>query len=433
MNKVLVIGSGGREHALGWSIAQSRDVSEVLYAPGNAGTGLEEKGRNVSVDVSKKENFKALADLIKSEEIGLTVVGPEGPLADGLVDYLNSQGYQKVFGPTQKAAQLETDKFFSFDLMQKLNIPQADSVKCYTIDEAMKAVKERTTKEGIVIKARRLTGGKGVSVCDSKEEALEEIVRHAEKYSPEVLIAERLFGQEFSVFGISDGNIVFPFEISVQDHKCLLDGDKGPNTGGMGAYCPAPIATADIVRNVVKNIMVPVVQRMKFEGAEYKGFIYAGMIMTDEGSKVLEFNVRLGDPETQPMVMMLKNSLYEPIAAALEGRLNKVSIGVKHGAACCVVLALPGYPAEYKDNLNLPISGLKEAESIEGVKVFHAGTKVDGINIVTAGGRVLGVTACSEAVLADAQRLVYNDAVPKISIPGGFRYRTDIGNKAFRL
>ena len=430
MKKVLIIGSGGREHALGWKLCQSPEVSEVIYAPGNAGTA-EGKGVNIPIDGSKKDNFQAISDLIRSKHISLTVIGPEAPLNDGQVDFLNSRGHSNVFGPTSAATQLEADKIYSYELMKLLGIPQAESIPCYSTGEAERAIKKMSG--GVVIKARGLTAGKGVTVCDSKEQALEELARHAVAFTENreyhVLIAERLFGQEFSVFGISDGKRVLPLEISVQDHKPLLDGDKGPNTGGMGAYCPAPIASADIVRHVADNIMTPVVQRMKTRDQEYKGFLYAGMIMTKDGPKVIEFNVRFGDPECQPSMMMLKGDLYTLLSSALDGKLDEVKAEFNPGAACCVVLASQGYPGSYKKGLS--ISGLEEAARVPGVKVFHAGTKIENDAIVTSGGRVLGVTAHSPNGIADAQRLAYR-AVSEISIPGGFAYRTDIASKALK-
>ena len=427
-NKVLIIGSGGREHALGWKLGQSDEVSEVIYAPGNAGT-QEEKGRNISVDGSKKDNFPDLLDFVNSESVDMVVVGPETPLADGVVDYFNPRGYNRIFGPTQRASLLESDKFFSFDLMQEIRIPQADSVKCYSTDDAIRAINERTTERGIVIKARGLTGGKGVTVCNSREQALAEIRDHADKYGSEVLIAERLYGQEFSVFGISDGNRVSPLEISLQDHKLLLDGDKGPNTGGMGAYGPAPIASAEVVRRVTENVMTPLVQRMKEQGVEYRGFVYGGMIMTEQGPKVIEFNIRFGDPECQPAMMMLRSDLYKILSSSLDGKLDQVKMEFNPGAACCIVLASQGYPEGYKKGLS--ISGLEDANRVDGVKVFHAGTKLDNKQILTSGGRVLGVTGYSPNGIADSQRLAY-DGVSKINVPGSFHYRKDIADKALK-
>ena len=426
--KVLIIGSGGREHALGWKIGQSDEVSEVIYAPGNAGTE-EEKGRNIYIDGSKKENFSMLLDFVNSENIDMIVVGPEIPLADGVVDYFNFRGYNRIFGPKQRASLLESDKFFSFDMMQQTKIPQADSIKCYSIDEAIRAINERTNERGIVIKAKGLTGGKGVIVCDSKERALAEIKDYAVQYGSEVLVAERLYGEEFSVFGISDGNRVLPLEISFQDHKTLLDEDKGPNTGGMGAYCPAPIASVDIVRNIADNVMTPIVRKMKEQGIEYKGFLYAGMIMTEKGLKVIEFNARFGDPECQPAMIMLKSDLYNLLSLSLDGKLDQVKMEFNPGAACCVVLASKGYPNSYKKRLI--IDGLNEAGRIDGVKVFHAGTQLDNEKIISSGGRVLGFTGYSSNGIAAAQKLAYK-AISKIKNSEEFHYRKDIANKALR-
>lgn len=426
MENVLIVGSGGREHALGWSIGQSDRVSKVFYAPGNGGTE-EGKGRNIPIDGSRKDNFGAIDDLIKFYNVGMVVVGPEQPLADGLVDFLHSKGHKRVFGPTQNASQLESDKFFSFDLMHDLGIPQARSIKCYTTDEAMNGIRDITIFEGVVIKARGLTGGKGVLVCDSRDEAYEEIETHFNTYGPEVLIAERLRGQEFSVFAISDGNKVSPLEISIQDHKPAWDGERGPNTGGMGAYGPTPIASVDVVKSISSDILNPIVRRMKEQGNEYKGFLYAGMMMTEEGPIVIEFNIRFGDPECQPAMMMLKNGLYQPLSLALEGRIDEIEMEFNPGASCCVVLASKGYPGNY-DKGSL-IEGLDDANGIDGVKVFHAGTKVDDGRILTSGGRVLGVTGYSPNGITEAQKLAY-EGVSRIIVPGGFQFRTDIANKA---
>ena len=262
MSKILIIGNGGREHALGWKLSQSDDISTIFYAPGNGGTA-ENKGVNISIDGTKKENFEKIYEFIISEKIDMVMIGPEGPLVDGIVDYLNKRGYNGVFGPSQEASLLESDKFFSFDMMNKLNIPQAESIKCNNLEEAIRAINRLSRQEGIVIKARGLTGGKGVSVYDSKKDALTEIGQYTIKYGNEFLIAERLFGQEFSIFAISDGTNVFPFEISFQDHKRLMDDDKGPNTGGMGAYCPVAFVSREIVMDICKNILTPIIQELK--------------------------------------------------------------------------------------------------------------------------------------------------------------------------
>jgi len=444
MSKVLIVGSGGREHAIGWSIAQDPDVEEVIYAKGNPGTAADEKCRNVDLDGTKKENFPSLADLVEKEGITEVVVGPEQPLVDGVVNFFNRRGYKRIFGPTCLASCIESDKFYSNNVMEALRIPQADSAQCWTIEDAIRAIKDRTVLDsgsgpfGIVIKARDLTAGKGVYVCDTIEEALAKLPEHIISFkSEEVLIAERLFGQEFSVFGISDGNRVVPLEISVQDHKPLQDGDKGPNTGGMGAYCPAPVADAAMVRYVADKMMTPAVQKMKAWGIEYKGFLYAAVIMTDVGPKILEYNCRFGDPEAQPAVMMLKNGLFQPIKYALDGRLDQIKVEFNPGAACCVVMASNGYPGSYEKGFE--IGGLELASLNKDVKVFHAGTGIKDGKIVTAGGRVLGVTAYSAEGIADAQQKAYgsvhyiqSSTEQRNKGKKVFVFRSDIAAKALR-
>ncbi len=419
MTKILIIGSGGREHSLGWKFSQNDEISTVFYAPGNGGTA-ENKGININIDGTKKENFEKIYEFIINDKIDMVIVGPEVPLADGIVDYLNNRGYDRVFGPPQKASLLESDKFFSYDLMDKLHIPQAESIKCNNIDDAKKWIK-RLYKNGIVIKARGLTGGKGVYVYDSKEDALRDINSHFITYNNEILIAERLFGKEFSIFGISDGTKVIPFDVAFQDHKRLKDNDKGPNTGGMGAYGPVPFITREKIFDINKRILTPIIQELRNSGIIYKGFIYAGMMKTENGYKVLEFNVRLGDPESQPAMMMLKSDLYDILSRALDGKLdNNIQFS---GAACCVVLASQGYPINYKKYL--PISGLENAEKIENVKIFHSGTQKEGDIVFSNGGRVFGVTGFSPNNIEDARNKAY-EAISKIKILGGFSYRKDI-------
>ena len=419
MAKILIIGSGGREHALGWKCSQSDEISTVFYAPGNGGT-VENKGININIDGTKKENFGKIYEFVIKEKVDMVIVGPEVPLAYGIVDYLYTRGYNRVFGPSQKASLLESDKFFSYDLMSSLNIPQAESIKCCNINDAKKWIK-RLFKNGIVIKARGLTGGKGVYVYTSIDDALNDLQSHFIKYNNDILIAERLFGQEFSVFGISDGIKVFPFEVAFQDYKRLKDNDEGPNTGGMGAYGPVPFVSKDIIMDICKGVFTPIVQKLKEMGVIYKGFIYAGMMMTKYGPKVLEFNVRNGDPECQPAMMMLKNDLYDLLSRALDGRLDDDDIQFS-GAACCVVLASKGYPEYYKKYL--PISGLENAERVENVKIFHAGTQKEGNGIYSIGGRVFGVTGYSNNI-KEARKRAY-EAITKIEIRGGFSYRKDI-------
>ncbi len=429
--KVLVIGSGGREHALGWNIAQSDAVGEVIYAPGNAGTAHEMKGRNVSLDATKKEHFSDVAHLIQDQGIDLTVVGPEAPLDDGIIDYLQEKGITRVFGPTSNVAAVESDKAWSHALMENLSIPHAASIICMDHESAKSAIRERATEKGVVIKARGLTGGKGVYVCDSANEALARIDEHQRNFGENVLIAERLFGEEFSLFALTDGITVSPLEISVQDHKRLHHGDTGPNTGGMGAYAPAlHLASPDLVRCISDTMLIPLVQHLKKNNTPYRGFLYAGMIMTAEGPKVLEFNIRFGDPEAQAAMMMLNGSLYESISLALEGKLDQLQPQFNPGAALCVVMVSQGYPGLYEKGIRL--LGLHEAADVPGVKIFHAGTKEEEGIVKTSGGRVLGVTAHSSSGLEHAQKLAYH-AVSKIHLErGDLFYRNDIGHKGIR-
>ncbi|MBL7147584.1 MAG: phosphoribosylamine--glycine ligase [Nanoarchaeota archaeon] len=430
--RILIIGSGGREHALAYSIVQSPKVGEVLVVLGNAGTEMEKKCRNITLN---RSSFGELADIVEIEDVNQIIVGPEKPLVKGIVDFFYIRGFFKIFGPTLDASAIESDKFFSYEVMNGLRIPQAESILCYTEDEAIEAINKMSSIKGVVIKARGLTAGKGVYVCGNKDEALFRLKKHTNLYGPQVLIAERLFGEEFSVFGISDGERVVPLEISVQDHKPLLNGDKGPNTGGMGAYCPAPIADSNLVNLVSNTMMAPLVQIMKKDGREFKGFLYAAVMMTENGPKILEYNCRFGDPEAQPGVMMLEDGLYEPISVALEGRLDEINFKFKPGAACCVVMASDGYPGKYEKGF--PIGGLEDVAELNDVKIFHASTKSDEKGIVTNGGRVLGVTAYSKDGIRDAQERAY-EAVSIIDkstkeLNGGkevFVYRRDIGAKA---
>lgn len=420
MAKVIVIGSGGREHALGWKLGQSDHVSEVIYAPGNAGTSGEMKGRNIPIDGAKKENFSALEEFIRNENIDMVVVGPEQPLADGIVDFLNSRGFDSVFGPDANHAYLEKDKFYSYQLMRELKIPQAKSFLCVGLEEIYAAMKEI---EKPVLKHRWLAGGKGVRVYNSRNDALIDMEDFVENFGGETLVAERLYGEEFSVFGIADGKSLIPLEMSFQDHKPLLDYDLGPNTGGMGAYGPAPIAPTEVVQKVANEIMTPIVAEIS-----YHGFLYAGMMMTPEGPKVLEFNVRLGDPECQPAMMMLKNDLFDILSLSLEGKLDQIKPEFYPGAACCVVLTSRGYPQNYDSEKGKEISGLECIKELNGVKVFHAGTKQVRNSVVIFGGRVLGVTGYSDGGIVEARNRAYA-AVSRIHVNGGFHYRKDIGNK----
>ncbi len=422
MAKVLIIGGGGREHALGWKLAQSEQVSAVLFAPGNGGT-MGGKCRNLSLDGTKATSQEAVAALIQEEGIDLTLVGPEVPLMEGLVDFLRSQGIHRVFGPMQAAAALECDKFFSYELMKEAGIPQAEGVCCRSQAEAEAAIKAHTTELGIVLKARGLAAGKGVVVCSDIAEALSALPRLIASFGPDILVSERLSGPEFSIFGVCDGKQVIPWEMSFQDHKALLDGDRGPNTGGMGAFGPAPVASLEVVHQIHRDVMTPVVEAFARRGIPYTGFLYAGMMLTPEGPKALEFNVRFGDPECQPAMVMLESDLYPLLDAAVEGRLEQSLMRFRAGAACCVVLAAQGYPGEVQKGQR--IEGIDAAESIEGVKVFHAGTRREGADTLTQGGRVLGVTGYAETGLVQARQLAY-DACAQIHTQEGFVYRRDI-------
>ncbi|MBI2043182.1 phosphoribosylamine--glycine ligase [Candidatus Pacearchaeota archaeon] len=394
MKKILIVGTGGREHALGWNLSKDRD-SKILY-------------------VAPEKTSREVAELIKKEKIELTIIGPEEPLERGMVDFLNMNGIQNVFGPTKEMTKLESDKFYSYDLMEELGIPQARSVKCFHLFDIKKAIK---MFEKPVLKYRGLAGGKGVKVCNSQKEAMEDLNLFLRKFGKDILVAERLYGKEFSVFGIADGKNVLPFKVAFQDYKRLNDGDIGPNTGGMGAYGPVQFVSKKLLKKINEEIMIPVVRR-----TNYRGFLYVGMILTEDGPKVIEFNARFGDPEAQPAMMLLKDSLYVPLKLSLEGKVLESSLDLKDGASCCVVLALKGYPENYE--IGLPISGIEEAEKIEGIKVFHAGTKFENGSWKTNGGRVLDVTSYSRG-LPQARDLAYQ-AASKINIPGGFHHRKDI-------
>ncbi len=422
MANVLVIGSGGREHSLGWKLAQSDHVDTVFYAPGNAGTERELKGQNVSV---KPLDFSGIANLIASEKIDLTVVGSEDPLDKGLVDYIRAQGH-RIFGPTAAAAKLESDKGFSWEVMDRLGIPQARSYLPKDAAHARRILLNRfTDTDGVVIKARGLAAGKGVVVFDSLDDALKGLETHVTLFGQEILVAEKLYGKEFSVFGISDGTNLSVLPAAFQDHKKLSDGDKGPNTGGMGAYGPVPFVNEKDLAQTT-SWMKRVIEYMAEQGTPFHGFLYAGMMKTEQGPKVLEFNVRFGDPECQPAMMLLTSDLYEVLSNAVDGKQTPLQF--KPGNASCVVLASRGYPNAY--NKNLPIHGLDL--QLPDVEIFHAGTKMQDGNVVTSGGRVLGVTGYSAQGLEAACTLAYAGLHQIVDATGDvFHYRSDIGAGSF--
>ena len=424
--KVLVIGGGGREHALAWKIGQSRRVSEVLVAPGNAGTAREPGMRNVAVDVADPE---ALLRLAREEGVELTVVGPEAPLVAGVVDRFRAAGL-RCFGPRAIAAQLEGSKAFSKDFLLRHNIPTARYAVFTEVERALAYV--RSQRAPIVIKADGLAAGKGVVVAltlsDAEQAVRDMLGAHAfGKASARVVIEEFLEGEEASYIVVSDGHNYLPMASS-QDHKRRDEGDLGPNTGGMGAYTPAPVVTPEVERRIREEVIEPTLRGMASEGAPFIGFLYAGLMIDAEGApRVVEFNVRFGDPETQPIMMRLKSDLVDLVEAALDGHLDQVEAAWDPRPAIGVVLASGGYPGSVRKGL--PIEGL-DADCGEDTKVFHAGTGLDEDGrVVTAGGRVLTVCALGED-LAAARESAYACA-GKIRFDGAF-CRRDIGHRALR-
>lgn len=421
--KVLVIGGGGREHALAWKASQSIGVTDVFVAPGNAGTATEAGLTNVDISATDVEALVAFA---KENAIGLTIVGPEAPLVIGVVDAFEAEGL-KIFGPSKGAAQLEGSKAFTKDFLARHKIPTADYQNFTEIEPALAYVREKGAP--IVVKADGLAAGKGVIVAmtlEEAEDAIEDMLAGNAfgEAGSRVVIEEFLDGEEASFIVMVDGKNVSAFATS-QDHKRMGDGDTGPNTGGMGAYSPAPVVTPDIHQRIMDEVIYPTVNGMAEEGYPYTGFLYAGlMIMADGTPKVIEYNCRFGDPETQPIMLRLQSSLVTLVEAANAGTLDQVSAQWDPRCSLGVVLAAGGYPADYaKGDV---ISGLEEAVSDNG-KVFHAGTALKDGQVVTSGGRVLCATALGETVKA-AQQGAY-ELARQISWKGSF-YRSDIGYRA---
>lgn len=425
--KVLVIGSGGREHALAWKISQSSRVERVFVAPGNAGTAQE--AENVDIPV---HDFDRLIKFSRNNNVNLVVVGPEAPLVDGIVDAMQESGL-RVFGPSKSAAQLEGSKIFCKDLLRKADVPTADYQVFRDAESAVTFVNDRYADEPevpLVVKADGLAAGKGVIVCQYRGEVLEAIDRIASQREfgeagDQLVIEERLEGQEASVLAITDGRTILTLP-AAQDHKRALDGDQGPNTGGMGAYCPTPVVNDELMHRIEEQILVPTVHAMKRGRYAYRGLLYAGLMLTNQGPKVLEYNVRFGDPECQPLLMRLKSDLVDIFEATIDGRLEELEpLEWDSSAAVCVVMASAGYPGSYETGL--PIRGLDAADNVPGVKVFHAGTAtVDG-QIVTNGGRVLGVTAMGKSI--SSAKLQAYTAVKYIRWDGAC-CRKDISDKA---
>tara|TARA_A100001391_G_scaffold169637_1_gene130553 strand:- start:5894 stop:7180 length:1287 start_codon:yes stop_codon:yes gene_type:complete len=421
--KVLIIGGGGREHALAWKVAQADTVEKVLVAPGNAGTAREAKVENVALDVLDQQG---LAELAEREGVALTIVGPEAPLVEGLVDYFQSRGL-KCFGPGKAAAQLEGSKAFTKDFLARHAIPTAAYGNFTDMDEALAYVREQGAP--IVIKADGLAAGKGVIVAMTLEEA-EDAVRDmldGNKFGDaghRVVVEEFLDGEEASFIVMVDGEHILPMATS-QDHKRVGDGDTGPNTGGMGAYSPAPVVTDQVHQRIMDQVIRPTVAGMAAEGMPYTGFLYAGLMIDGDGQpKVIEYNCRFGDPETQPIMMRLRSDLAALCLAALDGALDQVEADWDPRPTLGVVMAAGGYPDSYDKGDE--IHGLDDADS-DTVKVFHAGTSGADGKVLTSGGRVLCVTALGDSV-ADAQKHAYQ-GVARISWRGAY-HRTDIGYRA---
>ncbi|MFP4372289.1 MAG: phosphoribosylamine--glycine ligase [Halanaerobium sp.] len=420
---ILLIGSGGRENALAWKLAQSSRVEELYIAAGNPGTA--EFGENLEFD---ENNQEALLEFAVKEKIDITVVGPEAPLAAGIVDLFEKQGL-KVFGPNQSAARLESSKAFSKELMQKYQIPTA-AYKSFT--EAEKAV-EYIKKKGapIVVKASGLAAGKGVIVAQTEEEAVAavETIMKDEKFGEageKVVIEEFLEGEEATILAFCDGKSIVPM-IASQDHKPAYDGGRGPNTGGMGAYAPAPVVTEEIKKDFKTEIMEPTLKALQSEGLDFKGIIYFGLMIKGGKAKVLEYNVRFGDPEAQVVLPLLETDLVEIMEAVIEGKLDQVEIKWKDQKALCVVMASGGYPVEYEKGKE--ITGIREAAELEDIIVFQAGTRLEAGKLLTAGGRVLAVTALGNSLQEVIDKAYAG--VEKINF-ADFHIRNDIGQKALK-
>lgn len=422
--RVLVIGSGGREHALAWAIAKSPKCKKLFCAPGNGGIAQVAECIDIAAD-----DIAGIIDFAEDENIDFVVIGPEGPLVMGLADRLNDAGIT-VFGPSAAAAALEGSKGLMKDLCAKYDIPTAEYARFDECDAAKEYI--RAHGAPIVVKADGLAAGKGVILCRNENEAyaaidhmmIEGVFGDA---GAEVVIEEMMDGEEASFFALVDGAHALPL-VGAQDHKAAFDDDEGPNTGGMGAYTPAPVLDAALEAEIMERIIMPTIKGLAAEGTPYQGVLYAGLMITEDGPKLIEYNCRFGDPECQPLMMRLKSDALELLLAAAEGRLDGVKLQWHEDAALSVVMAAKGYPGAYKKGSE--IKGIEAAEAIDGVMVFHAGTQIDDDDkVIATGGRVLNVTAMAPTV-AKAQKKAYQ-AVAKIDWPEGF-YRTDIGWRAVK-
>ena len=421
--KVLVVGGGGREHALVWKLKQSPKVDKIYCAPGNA--GISEIAECLDI---KADNIDALLDFVKYNWIDLTVVGPEVPLTEGIVDVFVKEG-RRIFGPDSSGARLEGSKMFSKDFMQKYGLPSAEYKTFTSYSQAEEYV--RLKGAPIVVKADGLAAGKGVVVAETVNEALDalKLIMKDKAFGNagnRVVVEQCLKGEEASFMILTDGETVVPL-VTSQDHKQIFDGDKGPNTGGMGAYSPAPIVTEDLSDEIMRSIIDPLMNGLKHENINYRGVIYVGVMVCDGKPYVLEFNVRFGDPEAQPILARLDSDLFELLKATAEGKLKDVQVSWKSDTSICVVLASEGYPGPYTKGK--VIEGLDAFKNDDNVVVFHAGTDLNNSEVVTSGGRVLGVTALGNSIKA-AQDNVY-EAVNKIRFEG-MQYRKDIADKAIK-
>jgi phosphoribosylamine--glycine ligase len=419
--KVLIVGGGGREHALAWKIAQSPKLKKLYSVPGNV--GMAELGECVKLNPTDVEE---IAEFAEKQNIDFVVVGPEAPLAAGIADALIKRKIL-VFGPKRRAAEIESSKAFARRLMKKHNIPGPNAEIFATYQAAKAYITE--AKMPLVIKVDGLASGKGAFVCFDREEAndvLEQIMREHSfgDAGNRVVVEEYLEGEEVSFFALTDGTTIMPLE-TVQDYKRVFDNDMGPNTGGMGSYSPVPFVTKELYEDIEKKILIPTVHAMRVEGRSYKGVLYAGLMLTKDGPKVLEFNARFGDPEMQVLVLRLKSDILELLQLCAEERLAEAKVEWGKGAAVCVVLASGGYPGKYE--VGYPIKGLKDVSKMKDVVVFHAGTELKNGEIVTAGGRVLGVGAYGKDI-KEAQQRAY-EAVSYIKF-NDMHYRSDIAEKA---
>ena len=421
--KVLIIGSGGREHALAWKCAQDDDVKHVFVCPGNAGTHLEDKVSNVELNLNE---FSSIEKFCLEEKVELVIIGPEQPLVDGLTDFLQSKNI-KTFGPSKNAAQLEGSKTFSKDFFVKYNIPTAKYKSFDNFESSLEYLNEISFPT--VVKADGLAAGKGVIICQNSEEAIKALdsIFNDKAFGTagnRVVIEEFLEGEEASFIAVVSKDKIIPLATS-QDHKAVGDGDVGLNTGGMGAYSPAPIVTEEIHKKILNEVMYPTINGLINEGSPYLGFLYAGLMIKDNEIKVLEFNCRFGDPETQPILLRLNSSLVELCKAAIDDELDTYSIQWTEKHSCGVVIASEGYPEDYESNKKVSI----KENNIKDSKLFHAGTKYENETVLTSGGRVFCATALGSD-LKDAQRNAYN-LVNNVEFDGAF-FRNDIGFKGIK-